>query len=117
ALHSGPACSTASPTRYADAERERITSRRSIQLRRFQPATKLLQAAAAKPSAPADERDRACDEAGCNPAGETARSDEAHHHVRDESELPTARREAPPNLERHHQVEEASRQKAQSRAG
>jgi len=79
---------SAAPFRYADAERERITSRRSIQRRRTQSAAKLLQAAAAKPTAPADERDHACDEAGCNPAGKTARSDEAHQHVRDESELP-----------------------------
>jgi len=79
---------SAAPFRYADAERERITCRRSIQRRGTEPAAKLLQAAAAKPTAPADERDRACDEAGCNAAGETARSDEAHHHVRDESDLP-----------------------------
>ena len=68
-------------------------------------------------SPPADECERACDEAGCNPAGETARSGEAHHHVHDEPERPRARREAPPNLERHHLVEEASWQTAQSRAG
>ena len=70
-----------------------------------------------KPTSRADERDRACDEAGCDPAGETARSGEAHHHVHDEPERPRARREAPPNLERHHLVEEASWQTAQSRAG
>src|SRR5690606_39578191 len=68
------------------SERERITSRRRIQRQRTQPATKLLQAAAVKPTSRADERDRACDEAGCNPAAETARSDEAHNHVHDESE-------------------------------
>src|SRR5690606_29124187 len=98
-LPSCQASPTASPPRYADADRERDTSRRAMiaSTNRALPRGYMRRLPRC-PSPPGDGRDRACDKDCRSSENDFARSDEAHHHVPCEPELPRARHDATPNL-------------------
>jgi hypothetical protein len=59
-------------------------------------------------SPPADERERACDEARLDPANAVARTDEAHHHAHHEPEAAASAPQCITDLELVYQCWEPS---------